>query len=94
MFLECSSWQERYLCDEIYTLRCRIMDKPGMLGRVITVIGECGGHVGDVHFADLCEETKSRDITVFCSSDQLKTIMNGVNNIDGAEVESVRDEVF
>ncbi len=94
MFLEGSSWQERYLCDEIYTLRCRVMDEPGMLGRVISVIGDCGGHVGDVHFAGLCEDTKSRDITVFCSSDQLKTIMSGVNAIDGAEVESVADEVF
>jgi malate dehydrogenase (oxaloacetate-decarboxylating) len=94
MYLDGSSWQERYFCDEIYTLRCRIIDKPGMLGQVITVIGECGGHVGDVHFAGLCDETKSRDITVFCSSDQLKTIMNSVNAIDGAEVESISDEVF
>lgn len=94
MFLEGSSWQERYHCDEIYTLSCRIIDKPGMLGRVISIIGDCGGHVGDIHFVDLCEETKSRDITVFCSSDQLKNIMNGINAIDGAEVESVADDVF
>ncbi|MCF7956345.1 MAG: NAD-dependent malic enzyme [Phycisphaerae bacterium] len=94
MYLDGSSWQERYFCDEIYTLRCRIIDKPGMLGRVILAIGECGGHVGDVHFAGLCDETKSRDITVFCDSEKLKTIMSAVNAIDGAVVENVVDEVF
>lgn len=94
MYLDGSSWQERYFCDEIYTLRCRIVDKPGMLGRVITAIGECDGHVGDVHFAGLCDETKSRDITVFCDAEQLKRIMSAVNAIDGAEVENVVDEVF
>jgi malate dehydrogenase (oxaloacetate-decarboxylating) len=94
MYLDGSSWQERYFCDEIYTLRCRIVDKPGMLGRVISAIGECGGHVGDVHFAGLCDETKSRDITVFCDAEQLKTIMSAVNAVDGAEVDNVVDEVF
>ena len=94
MYLDGSSWQERYFCDEIYTLRCRIVDKPGMLGRVISAIGECGGHVGDVHFAGLCDETKSRDITVFCDAEQLKTIMSAVNAVNGAEVDNVVDEVF
>lgn len=94
MYLDGSSWQERYFCDEIYTIQCRIVDKPGMLGKVISAIGECGGHVGDVHFAGLCEETKSRDITVFCTSEQLKKIMSAINDIKGAEVENIVDEVF
>lgn len=33
------SWQERYHASEIYTLRCKILDRPGMLGKLITAIG-------------------------------------------------------
>lgn len=94
MVLDGSSWQERYGCDEIYTIRCEMLDKPGMLSKVIAVIGDNGVQTGNITFAGVTDKTKSRDIVVFCPSDKLDEIVKALNALDGAEVLEIINEVY
>lgn len=95
MLLEGTSWQERYHADEIYTLRCRLADKPGMLGSIAAAIGKVGVHLGGISLVDLDETYQSRDVTVYCqNSQQLQQVIDAVNDIDDAEVICVTDEVM
>ncbi len=90
-----TSWQQRYHASEIFTLRCRIRDIPGMLGKVITAIGQTGAHLGTLNVAGLDSRNKIRDITLYCSDqDHLNTILEVLNEIDGIEVLSVKDDIL
>ena len=95
MYLEGSSWQERYLANEVFTLRCSIVDKPGMLGKVSTAIGKCNVHIGTIDLIELHADKQIRDFLVHCSSDdQITEISDCVNAIDGVEVVEIFDEVM
>ncbi len=90
-----ASWQERYLASEIYTLRCKVLDRPGMLGKLITAIGQADAHVGTINVAGLDSRNKLRDITVFCRDEEhLKEILNIANKHEGIEVVSFKDDVM
>lgn len=51
-------WQERYHASEIYSLRCKVFDQPGMLGKLITAIGQAQAHVGTIKTVGI--ESRSR----------------------------------
>ena len=89
------SCQERYHASEIFTLRCRILDRPGMLGRLITALGQFGVNIGSINVTGLDNQNKVRDITVYCSDkEHLGKLLDTVNSIDGVEVLFVRDDVM
>lgn len=93
--MESTSWQERYNATEIFTLRCRILDKPGMLGRFITEVGNIGAHIGTVNVVGLDSHHKIRDITVYCSNmKHLDEILAIARVNEYVEVESVRNDVL
>jgi malate dehydrogenase (oxaloacetate-decarboxylating) len=90
-----TSWQERYHASEIYTLRCKLDDKPGMLGKLISVIGQTRTHMGDISTIGIESQNKIRDIQVYCSDkEHLKELFEKVNQIDGVQVLSVKDNVL
>ena len=90
-----TSWQERYHASEIYTLRCVVLDKPGMLGKLITAIGQTQAHVGTIQTAGIKSHSKIRDIQVYCSNKKhLEQLLGILKNIDGIEVLSVKDDVL
>src|SRR5215203_3716324 len=69
------------------TLRVRIDDRPGMLGRVATAIGEAGGTIGDIELVDTGRGVLLRDITVDAGDEQHERgIADAVGAVDGAEV--------
>ena len=90
-----TSWQERYHASEIYTLRCKVYDTLGMLGKLITAIGQTQAHLGDISTIGIESHSKIRDIQVYCSNkDHLKKLLDSVNKIDGIQILSVRDDVL
>jgi malate dehydrogenase (oxaloacetate-decarboxylating) len=89
------SWQERYRAPEVYTLRCRIQDKPGMLGKLLAAIGQEKVNLGDVSVVGVDSSSKMRDVQVFCSNKkQLDGVVGAVNSVEGIEVLGVNDNVF
>ncbi len=90
-----TSWQERYHATEVYTLRCKVLDQPGMLGKLISAIGKAQTHVGNISTAGLDTNNKIRDVQVFCSDKQhLTRLLEMVSAIDGIEVLHVNDDVL
>ena len=90
-----TSWQERYRASEIYTLRCKIMDKPGMLGKLVSAIGQTQAHLGDITTVGIESHSKIRDVQVYCSDKtHLSQVLEKAKGIEGVEVFSVKDDVM
>lgn len=90
-----TSWQERYHASEIYTLRCKVQDSPGMLGKLITSIGQTQTHLGDITTIGIESHSKIRDVQVYCSNKaHLKKLLDSVNKIEGIQILNVRDDVL
>jgi malate dehydrogenase (oxaloacetate-decarboxylating) len=90
-----TSWQQRYAASEIFTLRCKISDKPGMLARLTDAIGRCGAHTGEIKLIGVESEYKIRDITVFLKDKkQLESLLGLIKAVDGVVVVNVTDEIL
>ena len=90
-----TSWQQRYGTPEIFTLRCRILDRSGMLGRVCSAVGEAGGRMGQVELVGLDGDYKIRDITVYVvDRKQLEKLLETMKGTEGLEVVDVRNEIL
>ena len=68
MELRNTSWQERYRATQVYTLRCKILDEPGMLAKVAQAIGDAKVHIGSIAVVGVDGTFKIRDINIFCPS--------------------------
>ncbi|MCE5341393.1 MAG: NAD-dependent malic enzyme [Planctomycetaceae bacterium] len=89
------SWQERYHASQIYTLRCKLDDTPGMLGKAITAIGQTQTQIGNISTAGVEDTAKVRDIQVYCSKkEQLEQVVKSIKAVKGLEVLSVVDDVL
>ena len=89
------SWQERYRAPEVYTIRCRIQDKPGMLGKLLAAISQEKVNIGDINIVGVDGISKIRDVQVFCSNKkQLDGVVAAVNKVEGVEVLGVNDNVI
>jgi len=90
-----TSWQERYHASEIYTLRCKVDDKPGMLGKLITAIGQTKTHLGDISTIGIESQSKIRDVQVYCANkEHLQKLLEKVNKIEGVQVLNICDDVL
>jgi malate dehydrogenase (oxaloacetate-decarboxylating) len=90
-----TSWQQRYSTPEIFTLRCKIMDKPGMFAKLSSAIGQAGAHIGQINLVGLESEYKIRDVTVYLADKkQLDKLLEIVKPIDGIKIVSVTDDVL
>jgi malate dehydrogenase (oxaloacetate-decarboxylating) len=77
------------------TIRVEIDDKPGMLGKVATAIGEAGGDIGAVDLVEVSDDVLLRDITVD-AADQAhwNAIVAAIDALDGARVIDTTDRTF
>jgi len=95
MELKGTSWQQRYSATEIFTLRCKILDKPGMLAKLCDSIGLIGANIGQIQQVNVQSAYLIRDITVFLTDKgQLDSLAKSINAIDGVEVIHCRNEIF
>ena len=77
------------------TIRVRIDDAPGMLGRLTGAIGEAGGMVGAVDLVEVDGAHSLRDIVVDASGrDHWERIIGAIEALDGAEVVDTTDRTF
>jgi malate dehydrogenase (oxaloacetate-decarboxylating) len=76
-------------------IRVRLENRPGMLGRVATAIGDAGGSIVRVDLVEAPGPTVRRDFTVFAGSEtQVTGIRAAVEAVDGITIESVHDRTF
>ena len=78
-----------------FTVRMAIVNKPGMLAKVLNVIAEHRGDPGGVDVVAVEGKFKVRDITVSArDARHSREIVEAVKLIDGIEVRYVSDRVF
>src|SRR5256885_854253 len=78
-----------------FTVRLQIENRPGMLGRVASVIGEAGGDIGAVGLVETTRERTERDITVKCrDSGHAQRIMGRLKHVAGVRVANISDRTF
>jgi malate dehydrogenase (oxaloacetate-decarboxylating) len=77
------------------TVRLAITNRPGMLGRVASAIGDTGGDIGAVDLVESSRERVVRDITIKArDSEHGQRIVAGVRAIVGVRVVNVSDRTF
>ncbi len=77
------------------TIRVEIADRPGMLGRVASAIGDAGGTIGAVDLVAIEDGRTVRDITALCADETSWTqITAAIEQLDGAHVLDTTDRTF
>lgn len=95
--LKGTSWQQRYAMDEIFTLRCKLIDQPGILAKLTAEIAQAGGQIGDIKLLSAQDNYQIRDVVVFLKTkDDLNKLVNKINSdsTDGMEISSVVNETL
>jgi malate dehydrogenase (oxaloacetate-decarboxylating) len=76
-------------------LRVRLSNRPGMLGRVASAIGQAGAQIGTIDLVQLADGHAVRDITVETGGEMHgEDVVGAVNGVDGAEVVDTTDRTF
>src|SRR4051794_20982387 len=77
------------------TIRVRIDNRPGFLGRVTTAIGQAGGTIGSIDLISVDAAHTLRDLTVDTSGPAHgERILQAVAAVDGADVIDSTDRTF
>jgi malate dehydrogenase (oxaloacetate-decarboxylating) len=79
------------------TLRIEMVDKPGMLGKLASALGEAGGNIGDIRIFEPSEDERGllRDIDVFCmSQEHRERIVALAAEVEGTTVLEAFDRTF
>ncbi len=77
------------------TIRCRNKNKPGVLGRLLTIIGQANGYVGEIETITYGNQYAIRDIDILCENEQiLQRVLQVIHDTPDVEVLEVRDEVL
>src|SRR5512137_2688893 len=75
--------------------RCRLEQRPGSLGRLLSAIGDQGGLIGEIRSVHMGGSAVDRDITVYADDlKHLDRIIKTVEATPGAQLLEVRDEVL
>src|SRR5947199_7197680 len=78
-----------------FTIRLQIANRPGMLGRVASAIGEAGGDIGAVDLVETTRERTERDITVKARDGvHAQQIVNRLRRVGRIRVGAVSDRTF
>jgi len=77
------------------SLRIRLVNQPGVLGALTTMIGRAGGTIEAIDTVDVSHDFITRDITVNAASDKHgETIVEMIRHVEGIEVIHVSDRTF
>src|SRR5213595_250606 len=78
-----------------FTIRLQISNRPGMLGRVASAIGEAEGDIGAVDLVETTRDRTERDITVKArDSGHAQQIVTRLRHIAGVRVGHISDRTF
>jgi len=77
------------------TVRLQIRNRPGMLGRVTSVIGTAGGDIGAVDIVEMTRERVIRDLTIKArDSEHGQQIVDRLRAVAGVRVLNISDRTF
>ncbi len=77
------------------TVRLQIRNRPGMLGRVTSVIGTAGGDIGAVDIVEMTREQVIRDLTIKArDSEHGQQIVDRLRAVAGIRVLNISDRTF
>ena len=77
------------------TIRAAIKNRPGMLGRLTSAIGEAGGDIRAVDLVELVKDIIVRDFTINARDEQHgQAIVAAIRQVDGIRIVSVSDRTF
>jgi malate dehydrogenase (oxaloacetate-decarboxylating) len=77
------------------TLRVRLLQRPGLFGKVASAIGNTGAILGAIDLVRVEKGTKLRDITVSCvDGAHGQRVVAAVETVEGVVVERVLDRTF
>jgi malate dehydrogenase (oxaloacetate-decarboxylating) len=77
------------------TIRAEYENSPGMLGKITTIIGDCGGDMAGIDVISATDKKMVRDLTVYASGvEHTQKIIDSVSSIEGVEIRSVSDATF
>src|SRR6185295_15384315 len=78
-----------------FIVRLQIANRPGMLGRVASAIGDAGGDIGAVDLVETTRERTERDITVKArDSVHAQQIVTRLRRVAGIRVGAISDRTF
>jgi malate dehydrogenase (oxaloacetate-decarboxylating) len=76
-------------------IRVRMVNEPGMLGRLAVAIGDVGGNISGLRGFEVKTETLDEDIVVNCRSEAHQDqVRSAVEGIDGIEILEFEDRTF
>ena len=77
------------------TVRVQYPNKPGMLGRIASTIGEVGGDIGGVDLVRTSRTTIVRDISIGARDDEHgRCILEAIRSLSSVTIRSASDPVF
>jgi malate dehydrogenase (oxaloacetate-decarboxylating) len=77
------------------TIRAAIKNRPGMLGRLTSAIGEAGGDIRAVDLVELVKDLIVRDFTINARDEQHgQAIVGAIRQVEGIRIVSVSDRTF
>ncbi len=77
------------------TFRCRLEQKPGSLGRLLSAVGEQGGLIGEIRTVHMGGSAVDRDIVLYADDERhLGRLVATVEGTEGVQLLEVRDEVL
>ncbi len=76
-------------------VRLEIVNQPGMLGKVTSAIGKCGGDIGAIDLVEVGKNTVTRDIS-FKARDEKhgEQVVEKLKSVEGLRVINVSDRTF
>lgn len=79
----------------VRTLRLRILDQPGYLGKLATTIGDEGGNIGDITIVQSGLTHNTRDVTVYMDNEEhVEKVLSAVGKLEGISIIDVIDPVL
>ncbi|PMP96411.1 MAG: NAD-dependent malic enzyme 1, partial [Candidatus Aminicenantes bacterium] len=84
-------WEDKL----VRTLRCRLRQKPGVFGGLLSVIGKEKAYVGEIKIIHMGTNYMVRDITIFVDDEaHLNKVVSAIKSFPESELLEVRDEVL
>ncbi|MGB9893288.1 MAG: NAD-dependent malic enzyme, partial [Candidatus Saccharicenans sp.] len=84
-------WEDKL----VRTLRCRLLQKPGIFGGLLSAIGAEQAYVGEIKIIHMGSNYMDRDITIFVDNEaHLERVIRAVRAFPKAQLLEVRDEVL
>src|SRR3989441_422948 len=78
-----------------FTVRMGILNRPGMLGRVTSVIGKAGGDIGAVDLVEMTGERVFRDMTIKArDSEHGQRIIDKLRKLPVVKIANISDRTF